>query len=72
MQLDEMLKHAQLTLEDEFEMEKYRQIALNADPATVASLMAQMYRLYMQYRRMLIYMIKTTNNQEQPINGNRL
>ena len=72
MQLDEMLKHAQLTIEDEFEMEKYRQIALNADAATVSELMAQMYCLYMQYRRMLIYMIKTSNTQEQPINGNRL
>jgi len=71
-QLDEMLKHATLTIEDEFEMQKIRQIAIESDAATTAALIMQMYKLMIQHRRMLTYMIKKSLTTEQPINGNRL
>jgi hypothetical protein len=72
MQLDDLSKASQLTLEDQFEMEKFRQAVLHTDTVTASELIVRLFRLYIQYKRMTAYLIKTSLKQEQPVNGNRL
>ena len=56
--LDQMFTESEVTMEDNFELEKTRLALTNSSHADVVDVAIRVYKLYLRYRRMNNWLIK--------------